>query len=66
MKVKFIFDAQFYSYMEEIVDLQDNLSESDIKAMFPIVLGIEYNDNCSFEAINGKIVCDEEVLAYTE
>lgn len=31
------------------IELQSNISEKDIKAIFPIFMGVEYNENCSHE-----------------
>jgi len=55
MKVKFIFDAQFCGYDEEIKELQSNLSDEDIKSMFPLVLGIPFNNDCSYEIMEDNV-----------
>ncbi len=48
MKVIFGFDAQFCGHFENIVELPDNITDIEIKAMFPEVMGLEYDDNCYF------------------
>lgn len=66
MKVKLISDAQFCGHEEQIIELQSVVTEDDIKAMFPVTFGIPYDDNCSYEVIEGKLTNIEEILAYTE
>jgi len=51
MKIKFIFDTQFCGYAEQIIELQSNVSDEDIKSMFPIVMDLEYDENCSYEIV---------------
>ena len=46
MKVKLVFDAQFCGRIEETVDIPDDASEEEIKALFPKVLGMEFDDSC--------------------
>lgn len=46
MKIKLIFDAQFVGREEVTVDVPDNISDEDIKELFPKHLGIEYDQNC--------------------
>lgn len=51
MKVKLIFNSPFCQYKEVTVELQSNISEEDIMALFPIYLGTIYNKNCSYKII---------------
>ena len=48
MKIKLIFDAQFVGREEVIVDVPDNISDEEIKELFPKYIGIEYDENCSW------------------
>lgn len=67
MKVKFMFDSDLCWHTENIVELQDNLLEEDVEAMFPVVLNVPYNKNdCRYVAIDGHIFSTEEIMAYTE
>lgn len=69
MKVKLIYEPQLSWTIARVVELQSCISESDIKALFPIKLGVTYNqDNCSYEILEGKIIDVplEEQMAYTE
>ena len=66
MKVKVIFDAQFCGHDEQIIELQSIVTEDDIKAMFPIVFGIPFDDNCSYEVLEGEVTSLQEMLSYTE
>lgn len=49
MKVRLIFDAQFCGCIEETVDVPDDASEEEIKALFPKTIGIEFDDSCDWE-----------------
>lgn len=51
MKIKLIFDAQFVGREEVIVDVPENISDEEIKELFPRYIGIEYDENCSWEMI---------------
>jgi hypothetical protein len=67
MKVKLTFESELSWYTEKIIEVQDNISESDVEAMFPIVLGVKYNKHdCSYESIDGHIYSRDEILAYTD
>lgn len=67
MKVKLMFDSDLCWHTEKIIDVQDIISERDIESMFPAELGVLYNDNdCRYEAIDGHIFSENEMLAYTE
>ena len=68
MKVKFIYESQLCWRTERVVDVQDNVSHSDIQKMFPRVLDVKYdNETCSYNVIgDGHIYTDSEMLAYTE
>lgn len=67
MKVKLTFDSDLSWTTEKIIEVQDNVSEEDIEAMFPLVLNVEYNKrDCSYEALDGHIYTMKEVYSYTE
>jgi hypothetical protein len=69
MKVKLIYEPQLSWTITRVVELQTYVTDEDIKALFPIKLGVTYNeDNCNYEVLEGKIVDVplEEMLAYTE
>ena len=67
MKVKFVFESELSWITERIITVQDNVSEEDIEAMFPLVLNVPYNKNsCTYEAIDGHIFTESEVLGYTD
>lgn len=51
MRVKLIFNSPLHPYEEVTVELQSNVSEDDIIALFPVYLGTIYNENCSYEII---------------
>ena len=53
MKVRLVWDTQFCGRLEEIVDVKESATEEEIKKLFPIYLGMEYDENCYFEIING-------------
>ena len=68
MKVKLTFESDLSWTTEKIIEVQDNVSEEDIEAMFPIVLNVPYNkDNCFYEVVGkGHIYSLEEIMSYTE
>jgi hypothetical protein len=68
MQVKFVYDSDLCWHTEKVETVQDNVSHTDIQAMFPIVLGVTYNKNdCYYEAIDGQhIFTDSEILAYSD
>ena len=50
MIVKFILDSIHLGKQIETRELQSNVSEEDIKALFPVVFGVKYNSvTCSYE-----------------
>jgi hypothetical protein len=50
MMVKFILDSMHLGKQIQTKELQSNVSEEDIKALFPVVFGISYNPvTCSYE-----------------
>lgn len=53
MKVKMCFDAQFCGHAEVLVDVQDEISDHEIRALFPKELGIEFDENCFYEIVKG-------------
>jgi hypothetical protein len=56
-----------YKDKEETVELQSCVSVEDIQALFPIKFSSEFNDNCSYEVLEGEDpVTLKEILAYTE
>jgi hypothetical protein len=67
MKIKLMYDSDLSWHTEKIISVQDNISESDIESMFRLELGIPYNKyDCRYEAIDGHIFSQDEVLAYSE
>lgn len=53
MKVRLIFDGWFCRRAEEAVSMPDTVIEEDIKALFPDVFGLRYDENCSYEILKG-------------
>lgn len=50
MIVKFILDSINLGKQIETRELQSNISDEDIKALFPVVFGIEYSPvTCEYE-----------------
>ena len=68
MKVKLTFESDLSWTTNQVVEVQDNVSEEDVESMFPIVLNVPYNErNCTYEVIGeGKIYTLQETLNYTE
>lgn len=52
-KVKLVFHAQFCGYLEEVVTVDDDATDEEIKARFQDVLGMKFDDNCYFGDIDG-------------
>ena len=48
MTVRLIFDAQFCGRVEATTELPDDASEKDIKESFSEILGIDFDENCSW------------------
>ena len=46
MKIKLIFDAQFVGQDEVVLDVPDDITDEEIKALFLKHLGIDFDDNC--------------------
>lgn len=51
MQIKLIFDMKFCGKKEEIVNVPINITEREIKKLFPRYIGVEYNDACSYEIV---------------
>ena len=68
MKVKLTFESSLSWTTNQVREVQDNVSEEDIEAMFPYILNVPYNKyNCSYEVVgDGKIYTLSQMLAYTE
>ena len=67
MKIKLSFDSDLCWHTEAIVETQNYISHEDVQALFPIHLGVPYNErDCHYEALDGEIVSQEEIYAYTE
>ena len=68
MKVKFKFESDLSWTTQQIIEVQDNVTEEDIEAMFPIVLNVKYTSrNCSYEVVgDGHIYTVEETLKFSE
>lgn len=50
-KVRLMFDAQFCGHFEKIVDIPINADEQFIKSLFPVHMGLKFDDNCSYEIL---------------
>ena len=48
MTVRLIFDAQFCGRVEATTELPDDASEEEIRESFSEILGIDFDDNCSW------------------
>lgn len=46
MKITLIFNAQFVGRDEVTVEVEDNLTEEEIKKLFPKYLWMDYDENC--------------------
>jgi hypothetical protein len=46
MKIKLIFDAQFVGRDEVFLDVPDDITDEEIKALFPKHLGMDFDENC--------------------
>lgn len=55
MKIKLRWSSQFCGTAEEIVDVVEHASNTDIKALFPALIGLQFDDNCSWEIINEDV-----------
>jgi len=68
MKVKLTFESDLSWAIKRIIDVQDNVSEEDIEAMFPIVLNVPYDkNNCFYEVVGkGHIYTLDEILKYSD
>ena len=49
MKVKLYFTTQFTGSIEKEIKVPDNSTDEYIESLFPKCIGIEYDDNCSYE-----------------
>lgn len=54
MKIKLIFDAQFVGRDEVTVEVPDNITDVEIKKLFPQYLQLNYDENCSWEKLTNK------------
>lgn len=48
MKVLLGFNAQFCGMYEEVVDCVERATDKEIKALFPAIMGLPFDDNCYF------------------
>ncbi len=46
IKIKLIFNAQFVGRDEAIVDVPDDITDEEIKELFPKYLWMDYDENC--------------------
>lgn len=46
MKIKLIFDAQFVGRDEVVLDVPDDITDEEIKALFSKHLGMDFDENC--------------------
>ena len=51
MRLRLIFDAQFCGREEKIVDVDESITEDEIKLLFQKYFGISYDDNCYWEKV---------------
>ena len=47
-KITLIFDAQFVGREETTIEVKDNITEEEIKQLFPTYLGVEYDESCYY------------------
>ena len=69
MKVKLTYTPLGECYTDtKVVEVQDNVCDPDVQAMFQIEFGVAYNKyECGYEADGkGKIYTLEEAYAFTE
>lgn len=55
MKVKMWFSAQFAGTAEKETEVSDNCTIGDIYALFPDVMGLEMDDCCGFQILDGEL-----------
>ena len=48
MKVQLIWNNRFCGYEEQIIDVVDCATEKEIQDCFPAILGVKFNDDCSY------------------
>jgi hypothetical protein len=48
MKVLLGFAAQFCGTCEEVVNCVEQATDEEIKALFPAIIGLPFDDNCYF------------------
>ena len=66
LKLRLIFESDLCWTNSRKVEVQSNVSEEDIKALFKIKLGIDYDEKtCRWEVIDDEVSLDD-MLAYTE
>ena len=46
MKIKLIFNAQFVGHEEVTIDVPDDISDEEIKELFPKYMWMDYDENC--------------------
>ena len=57
MKLKLIFNAQFVGYDEATLEVSENITDEEIKELFPKVLWMNYDENCYWIKENEYISC---------
>lgn len=57
-KLRLVFNAQFVGHDEAIVEVKDDITDDEIKALFPIVMWMEYDDNCYWEEVTDSVGLD--------
>ena len=59
MKIKLKFNAQFVGSFSKIVTIEDGviMNEDDIKLLFKPIMGVDYDDNCSYEILE-NVLCE--------
>ena len=61
-RLKLVFNAQFVGHDEAIVEVKDDITDDEIKALFPLVMRMEYDDNCYWEEVTNSVKLDSSQL----
>jgi hypothetical protein len=66
MRIKLVYESNLCWVTSRIVEVQSNISDEDIKALFELNLGVKYDDNTCYWVVLDETVTEKEMLAYTE
>lgn len=47
-KVKLVWDAQFCGRLEEIVEVEEPVTDEKVRAIWCEIMGMEYDENCEW------------------